>query len=277
MPIPAYISAPTLRSSEKLARILSIYPILESLVEHSHRSHILNLSRTSHALHDVLSTTIGPLCKPFRSCIENLNRCALCQEIVCKDCGQETHELEKPTEVMTEYGFTYALLCGQTPALRNQISKTLQKVSYRWGYGIIRQTIEHKNFCDTCFPKYRPTMGKSALERRPDWVNQNILSIESDLNRWIDPVTARGLVATDLKWENLPQAHGICNCDGFSAGCKASPHIVKVESLPVECELAAFVWLPESVRGDLPGVHVNVPIFVLDKPLDGAEAGGSEI
>ncbi|KAF8424333.1 hypothetical protein EV426DRAFT_574003 [Tirmania nivea] len=156
--------------------------------------------------------------------------------LVCKPYRQETHELEKPAALMSRHGFIYAMLCEQTLAVWYMRSKVQDKMHYRWDSKELRQNIEYKHVCDTLLPKISTNMGKSTLESRPEWVNRTIINAERDA----------------------------------SAGCKALPHIVRAESLPVECELAAFVWLPEIVSGGLPRELEAILVYVLDAPPRGS-------
>lgn len=141
----------------------------------------------------------------------------------------------------------------------------------------MRQRIEHSYFCELCFPKHLPNMGKRVSEDRPEWVGHDMINIERALNRNLFQATWRILSVMDLKWEDVPHADDTCTCGRFNTGCEASPHLVRAESLPVESELAAFVWLPLRVRSGVPDAQAKVPIYVLDMLPERGEAGGSGV
>jgi len=128
----------------------------------------------------------------------------------------------------------------------------LQQMSNRWGFGLVRQTIEHNHLCELC-PKTLAKMGK-VVSGRPEWVDHYMLIGEKVLNQVMDQTGARVLIVAELRWEDMPQRDRVCTCSGFSTGCEASPHLVRVESLPVQSELAAFVQLPLEVCSGVPDV-----------------------
>lgn len=153
----------------------------------------------------------------------------------------------------------------------------LQQVSYKMGYVVIKQRIEHKHFCELCPSKHQPSTGKAISQERPEWLERSIRNYKRTITHKKDLVEARVVPVMDLKWEEVPHADNTCTCSGFNTGCEASPHLVRIKSLPVECELVAFVWLPQSVRSSVPGVHAKVPAYVVDMPPEGVEAGGSGV
>ena len=264
---------PTPRSPERLAYILSLYPILESILSFSHRSNIINLAYTCRTLYSTLTTTVGPLCKPFPRCTEDLKPCTLCPIPVCKDCRQDTFELQKQAEQMSDYGYAYGLVLWRTPGLTEEISVLLQQASYKMGYVVIKQRIEHKHFCELCFSKHRPNMDKVVPGERPEWLERSVRNYERAINHEIDLVEARVLPVMDVKWEGVPHADNTCTCSRFNTGCGISPHLVRVENLPMESELVAFVWLPMSVRSGVSGVQAKVPVYVVDMPPEEVETG----
>jgi len=74
---------------------------------------------------------------------------------------------------------------------------------------------------------------------------------------------ARGLLVTDLEWEDIPHIARTFVCPGSDARCEASPHLVQVENLPVACELAGFVgWRSKQIFPDL---HYKTPVYVMDR------------
>lgn len=57
----------------------------------------------------------------------------------------------------------------------------------------------------------------------------SILTIGRVWTRNMYPPRLLEPVVTYLRWEDVPQAERVCQCNEFNAGCEASPHFARVE------------------------------------------------
>lgn len=288
MPASETHCLPTSHSPELLVRILGIYPVLQSIVSSSHRSSICNLAATSHPIHSIISSAIGRLGNPFLSCTRELRRCILCNIPVCKDCGVEIRTQERAADTMRSLHYEQALIAGATQALRRGLCNSLQAVSNsRWhtlGYTPIYQRINRDFFCEVCIRRPRPRMGREVSEDRHPWVShlaavEIAMEMTRDLALRPAPPGLRRLLVPHLWAADIPHITSTCNCGRFGIGCAASPHLVPIQCVPTESELAGFVYFYEG--GGLPVRHTCemqfhvVPLYILDMPLDaGSGASG---
>ncbi|RPB19732.1 hypothetical protein L211DRAFT_852922 [Terfezia boudieri ATCC MYA-4762] len=262
MPITAVPSIQT-PVSQQLAYILSIYPILASILSYSNCSSITSLAHTCRTLHYILSTTIGPLRKPFPGCTGDLRLCTGCQTPVCKSCRQSTIEVQKPATVMAEHGYRHALVCRRIRGSRQFWNARVETQA-----DLIRHKMKQKDFCQLCLPNNWQNRFYGSLSGAFNGQSQRELVIgaySSTYERYMsdrygmDPAKERLLLALHVYWESVPQAHTTCMCDGYNAGCPSLPHIVKIEDLPEESELVAFVLLPEALRNLL---QDKIPVYI---------------
>ncbi|KAF8431882.1 hypothetical protein BGX38DRAFT_1227818 [Terfezia claveryi] len=217
---------PTARSPELLLRIFNGYPVLESLLSCSHRQYIVNLARTCRTLHLTFTTTVGRQPNAFPSCIRDQKPCFLCNIPLCQDCQWVSRRLETPRETMARQRFVYALLGRNEPRISPEIIG-----SARWVMAGHTTSHRIKDFylCDLCSPpKPGDLIGKCL---QPHWTIA--VSIQGHLQRriYMSTITLR----------EVPSIDTACACDMFDSGCEASPHLVRVESLPIESEWVAVV------------------------------------
>jgi len=240
---------PTARSPELLVCILSRYPILESILSFSHRSSISNLAQTCDTLQKILGPTISKLRNPFPRCNKDLKGCTMCHTPVCKDCSEDVTELETPCETMTFYGYEYALLGGCTQQSRQEISLKLQTIVHACRYPEeISQRINRYYFCEVCSHKPRVELGKVVNGDEPEWVLDHY-------RRYQDPCCLSGRFPR-VRWPHVGVQGSPSPCTCTRSGCGASIHLVRVQCLPIHCDLAGFVHyygdLPEDLIDKLP-------------------------
>ncbi|KAF8433072.1 hypothetical protein BGX38DRAFT_1223976 [Terfezia claveryi] len=263
---------PTARSPGMLLHMLGIYPILESILSTGHRCEIVNLARTCRVLHFTLTTTVGRLQKPFPSCTKDLQPCILCNTLVCEHCREDTMEQELPGEMLSRMNLSFALLGGNTPTSRGEISTRLQEPRNVHTCTLV-QHIRHNYFCEVCFYKPRATMGKSISHNKPEWYWESRVREETGLNNAVSGI--RFLRIPYLVWDDVPNGDSTCICAMFETGCQISPHIVRVENLPIESEWAGLVVeTTTEFRSKMFGLsgtsHLNsyglfrIPFYVMD-------------
>lgn len=226
---------PTPRSPDRLAQILSRYPILESILSYSHRPSIISLAHTCRTLHFILTATIGRLRKPFPRCTEDLKLCDLCQTLACKDCTQETRELLQPV--------AFGVYCDQY----NQPVNINSLICTRACLPDMRQIFEPIHFCEVCLPKH------DILTIDRTWILPNMYPLQP--------------VITHLRWEDVPQADRACQCNGLSTGCEELPHLAMVEYgclRLAESEFVGYVKLPLRVCRGLTDMEITISVYALD-------------
>ena len=252
---------PTARSPELLVLMLGIYPILESLLSASHRSGITHLAQTSKTVRKILTSDVPRLLTLFRSC-KRMRLCDMCNTVVCNDCVATTWETEK--RGLRWGDRDYALVGGHTEALRQEIVSKLQSM---------RSYFESQEsfHCTPCNFLYCCEACYSQARRKPrEWMTPAMEELEFF---GIDHMHDRFTVCFTLKAKHIPHIKRACACNGFEAGCKASPHLVPMDSLPIGSELAGMLWysqLSRHLRFELAGVPYDkrnrVPFYLLPQP-----------
>ncbi|RPB19064.1 hypothetical protein L211DRAFT_853525 [Terfezia boudieri ATCC MYA-4762] len=228
------------RSPELLLRMFNAYPILESVLSCSHRPDIVNLARTCRTLHLTFTTAVVKLRKAFPSCdTTSLKPCFLCNIPVCERCGVDTRQQETPDETMVRTKNEYALLGRRTPDLMELLTRAAPL-----GVSRITHVIKRFCFCELCFQKPEATMGKPVQN---DWALEPTSS----------EIQLRILRFPTLWLGNAPNADDPCKCAMFDTVCEVPLHYVKVESLPINCELGALA------RGCLRDLRV-MPFYMMD-------------
>ncbi|KAF8453253.1 hypothetical protein BGX38DRAFT_423628 [Terfezia claveryi] len=269
MPIPAptSIQTPVSQGLQQLAYILSIYPILASILSYSNCSSITSLAHTCRTLHYILSTTVGPLCKPFPGCTGDLKLCTGCQTPVCKSCRQSTIQVQKPATVMAEYGYRHALLCRRTKGSRQFWNARVETQA-----DFIRHKMKQKDLCQLCLPANWQIRIHGSQRELVIGAYSSTYERYMSSRRGMDPAKERLLLALHVYWESVPQAHTTCMCDEYNAGCPSLPHIVRIEDVPEESELVAFVSLPETLRSL---GHDQIPVYIRLSHIRRSNAGQS--
>ncbi|KAF8432319.1 hypothetical protein BGX38DRAFT_1263268 [Terfezia claveryi] len=235
----------TAQSPELLLRIFNAYPILKSILSYSHRPDIINLARTCRTLHWTFTATVGRLLNAFPLCTSRLKRCFLCSKPVCKDCGLERREQEKPGETMFRLGYQYALLARRAPH-QERYTDGVGAILLGDVRGLINQEIKCFWFCEECFHKPYTPMGKPVQH---GWI---LLPGSSHHLR-------RQFFVQTMWVGRVPNADNPCTCAMFDTVCEASPHLVRVESLPIQSEFAAFTY---QQRGFYPATLVPLNPFL---------------
>jgi len=229
---------------EHLVYLMSSYPILKSILDNSHRQSIINLASTCRQLHIILSTTIDPITKPFPACKADL-QCTLCRMPLCEDCGLKTMELQKPAQMLlfNQCRSQYGLVYGRSYASRKEMSMFLRNDSHNRVYVFATHVIDYNQFCCVCYPKHQPKIRKVISRTRSELLGPTVMGIEWEGNSAWHAKVMRRQAAMCLGWGDLPQGYKTrpCTCQGFNTGCDISPHYVRVEDLPVDGELVAFV------------------------------------
>ncbi|RPB21200.1 hypothetical protein L211DRAFT_851707 [Terfezia boudieri ATCC MYA-4762] len=250
----------TARSPELLLRMFNAYPILESVLSCSHRPDIVNLARTCHTLHLTFTTTVGKLPnlrKAFPSCTTDLKRCFLCNIPVCERCQHVTDRQETPGETLGRLRYEYALL-GRNVPHDDLLARTRGEV--RWNtYSHIKRFF----LCEICRLKPEAIVGK-CVQR--DW----------SISASTDGGQLRQLQVPMLPWLKVPNVDTACPCDKFGTECEALPHLVRVESLPIQSELVAMAYtrvLPPRFSSSMPLsgfpahdfiLQYYIPFYVMD-------------
>jgi len=245
------ICMPTPCGAELLMRILNLYPILSSILSFSHRSSIINLSKTCHTIYAELTTSLAMLQNPYPRCTRDLENCSVCHTPVCGDCKVERREMETPTETMLFYGFEYALVGGRTPTARLEIVTKLQAVLplRRDRFSVVEQLIKHCVLCEVCSLR-TVFVGKAVAEVPPDWYPANLYPIQHRLGRY----TSFPL----LRWADVLHGDtgGACTCPMTDNECAAPLHLVTAERVPINSELIGFPVghrdLPVNISSKLP-------------------------
>jgi len=239
-------TVPKFPSQERFVYILSLYPILKSILLASHRFTIISLGRTCHSIRNTLIAIVGRQNNTFPLCTRDLKRCTLCHVPVCRGCRVEAVELVRPAVLMSHEGCLYAIVGGQAPGLdrgtRTAIERAKQRGVRFHSFLFTVQKLEHDYLCQSCFPTQGPTMDKLLPETKPEWIGRGVVNSETPGGYTVDPT--RGVAVTDLVWEDVPRAEGVCTCPEFNPGCLASVHLVRVQSGLVENKFAVFAWVP---------------------------------
>jgi len=259
-------STPIGSNSERLhlTHILSLYPILESVLHFSHRSNVVNLAQTCRTLRDLLTTRLRAQSNLFRSCTVDLQPCTLCKTPVCEGCRQYAMDLEKPSSAWSSREYDYALVCRGTAESREGITSFLEWIYSTVLLEPVRHEIVPHPFCDTCFGKYLPRISNPASGKRSQLLGHLARAKEAEWNSNEDRVNVRILVAASMMLSDVPNYHKACACDRDNTGCDRWPHIVKVRDIPMESELVGNVCMPGSLPGAQFGWNNYVPLYVLD-------------
>ena len=255
---------PTANSPELLVRTLSIYPIFESLLTHSHRPDIVHLARTSKALRGVLKSQIPRLLTLFHSCHKGIRSCELCNTPVCQDCVVKT---SRPVNRGLRWGSVeYVLVGGRRVALRQEIVSQLQSMG---SYLDCEPRVAYQDrkplyACHACYSQ-RPARGSLR-----DWLTQKMVDRAYQRNNITARYSSGRFVnCPHLKAKHIPHIKRTCSCNAIEAGCKVSPHIVPVDSLPMGSELVGMVaydQLSRQVRVELAGHYdkgTEIPFYIL--------------
>ena len=170
--------------------------------------------------------------------------------------------------------FSHALVVGRTPESRDEICDLIQHgLRDRRVHELVRYRLEPKDFCEACASQYYYNILPELNRNRESVIGQTLMASERSRNLiaaersrillmpW-DPVRFRGLLTAHLQWGDISRTSSTCLCNEFGRQCEASPHIVKVEDLPGESELVAFVRLPEVLRGTYSGSYESIPVYV---------------
>ncbi|RPB21222.1 hypothetical protein L211DRAFT_840835 [Terfezia boudieri ATCC MYA-4762] len=259
MPVLSSNSTLTLNSPEKLvgiASIIGIYPILECILANSHRQSIINLANTCRTVRTILTTMVGPLCKPFPRCTRNRTVCIHCQIPVCADCQEQTSRLQRPAEVASSSDVIYCLVYEGSPASRDLVSRFLLEESQHGYYTIITQFLIYQTVCALCFAKHQPHLRTEMSPQRRELIGYFGARLEYMWNRESPGGNRRRLAVIPLAWKNLdPIRNGPCYCTGLNIECNNNPHFMRIEYVPLESELVAWVRFQDS----------EMPMYVLDE------------
>lgn len=266
---PSPTSTPIARSQQRLEYILSVYPILRSILSSSHRTSIISLGRTCHNIRSTLTSTVGPLSKSFPICMEELKQCAICHTPVCIDCSQVAVQLQKPAVLLSYNKCIYTVVGEDTPALTEAAWMAIERGSNNMFHfnmcGFSRYRGDHHYMCQFCFPNQGPGMNTVVSDKEPEWVGRSITNTQTRGRHQID--LARRLAVTEVVWEDVPRAQSGCTCPNFNPGCQSTVHLVRVEGRLVDRKLALFAWMPLSLRqGGKEGVR-KYPYIVDVSPV----------
>ena len=227
--------------------------MLESIRCWSHRPAIHNLAKTCRGIRSVVTSAVRRLPEPCPRCTQDLKRCAFCRTLVCGDCGTLRQATETPEETMTSVHATHAVLGGHTPAMRQEISTKLQAVLPGRTYVSIEQVVKTTYLCEVCLHNPGARLGKDASEYNRHWEPQSVPAdqvLEQGPPRNLEPLSEwRLLLVPKLLWSDIPHLDNLCCCSQFPTGCGTSPHLVSIEDLPTECELAGFLMCQMRWRG----------------------------
>ncbi|RPB19733.1 hypothetical protein L211DRAFT_852923 [Terfezia boudieri ATCC MYA-4762] len=238
----------TPRSLELLHHILSIYPILETILSSSHRGSVIQLARSSKSLQSLLSSSIKPLQRPFPLCASPLKPCYHCHVPLCRGCKHEVKLPEGPSAVISRLNISAVMSRLNISAFMSRLnigsaivskhkpgSPERQKIltCIRWLIPlrpVVRLTrgVEIKDLCDSCL----------AVHNK-DYRNKLVKEVEMAL-----PI---------LEWTELPHAHATCKCRNLD--CEADQHLVQIDCVPRDSVLVAFVKGP-------PGNEAVVSVYL---------------
>ena len=149
---------------------------------------------------------------------------------------------------------------GHTEALRQEIVSKLRsigsyldrqsKVDYRhcrWSY-----------LCEACYSQWLAKR-KPREWRTPTMVEQEFYR---DAHKPLFSITS-----PILKPKHIPHIKRTCACNGFEAGCRVSPHIVPVDSLPIDSDLVGILEYRRQLRFELVGLPYHkrngIPFYIL--------------
>ncbi|KAF8415625.1 hypothetical protein BGX38DRAFT_1245479 [Terfezia claveryi] len=244
---------PTARSPGMLLHMLGIYPILESILSTGHRCE----SSTSPEHVVFFTSRLPPLLAGYKNHSPVVPR-------TCSPVFSAIH-LCASTAERTQWNKSYPVRWGRyLQGCRNHVMCT---------HVHLCQHIRHNYFCEVCFYKPRATMGKSISHNKPEWYWESRVREETGLNNAVSGI--RFLRIPYLVWDDVPNGDSTCICAMFETGCQISPHIVRVENLPIESEWAGLVVeTTTEFRSKMFGLsgtsHLNsyglfrIPFYVMD-------------
>ncbi|KAF8432291.1 hypothetical protein BGX38DRAFT_1226434 [Terfezia claveryi] len=175
---------------------------------------------------------------------------------MCADCQERTSRLEWPAEVARHV--IYGLVYGGSPGSRQNILRFLREESQHKHHTIIRWKLIYQVVCALCFAKHQPHLRTEVSPQRPELIGHLGVELEKHWKAQ-GPGDRREPAVMLLEWVDLsPIRKGICYCNGFNVSCNNAPHVIRIENVPVESELVAWV----TVRG---GRRRSMPMYVLDE------------
>ena len=190
--------------------------------------------------------------------------CGMCNTVVCVACVVLRDEPANMGFGWGERG--YALVGGHREALRQEIVSKLRSMgSYLDRHSrVCYQYCKRSYSCEACYQWL-------ARRKRREWLTPAMAELEFRHNRQKGRLANfQWIMCPDMKLEHIPHIGRTCACNGFQAGCKASPHIVPTDSLPMGSEpvgMLRYGDLAHQLGHELDGGHSDewpwVPFYLL--------------